>query len=297
MVEKKIPKSCGTHDGTFHADEVTACALLVVFGQLDRDKIVRTRDPEKLSQCEFVCDVGGIYDPANKLFDHHQCDYQGSMSSAGMILLYLKEASIISEQQYYLFNNNLISGVDDHDNGLDPQIPGFCTYSHIMANFTPIHYDSTPDEQDAAFYVALDFAIGHLTRMQERYQYVYSCREDVAKAMEPRNECLLFDRAIPWMDLFFEMGGINHPAQFVIMPTGTHWKLRGIPPTPDDKMEVRLPLPLDWAGHLEGDLKEISGIEGAIFCHKGRFISVWETEEDAKRALEYTLQHAKKELR
>ncbi len=296
MVEKIIPKSCGTHDGTFHADEVTACALLIVFGLVDRDKIQRTREPLKLNLCEYVCDVGGIYDQSKKLFDHHQVEYQGSLSSAGMILLYLKETYILDERVYYYFNNNLISGVDDHDNGLDPQIPGFCTYSHVMANFTPIKYDSKPEEQDTAFFVALDFAIGHLQRMWNRYQYVHSCREDVVQAMEPSDECLIFDRAIPWMDLFFELGGINHSAKFVVMPAGTHWKLRGIPPTPDDKMEVRLPLPLDWAGHLEGDLKDISGIEGAIFCHKGRFISVWETKEDALKALEYTLQQAKKEL-
>jgi uncharacterized UPF0160 family protein len=296
MVDKIIPKSCGTHDGTFHADEVTACALLIVFGLIDRDKIYRTRDPAKLSQCEYVCDVGGTYDSSQKLFDHHQVEYQGSLSSAGMILSYLKEANILNEQVYYYFNNNLISGVDDHDNGLDPQIPGICTYSHVMANFTPIHYDSKPEDQDAAFYRALDFAMGHLQRMWDRYQYVHSCREDVALAMEPRDECLMFDRALPWMDLFFELEGINHPAQFVIMPTGIHWKLRGIPPTYDDRMEVRLPLPMEWAGHLEEDLKDISGIEGAIFCHKGRFISVWETKKDALLALEYTLQNAKKEL-
>lgn len=296
MVDKITPKSCGTHDGTFHADEVTACALLIVFDLIERSKIVRTRDQKKLKQCEFVCDVGGIYDPDEKLFDHHQADYQGSMSSAGMILLYLKEQGVLNQQEYFYFYNGLISGVDDHDNGVDPQIPGICTYSHVMANFTPIHYDVGKEEQEKAFYFALDFAIGHLQRMWDRYCYTHSCREIISETMEKCKECLLFDRAIPWMDLFFELGGVHHPAQFVVMPTGSHWKLRGIPPTPDDKMEVRMPLPQDWAGHLEGDLKEICGIKGAIFCHKGRFISVWETKEDALAALEYTMQHAKKEL-
>ena len=57
-------------------------------------------------------------------------------------------------------------------------------------------------------------------------------------------------------------------------------------------MKVRLPQPKQWAGLLDEDLKRISGIPGAIFCHKGRFISVWETREDALKALEYTLKHA-----
>ncbi len=59
------------------------------------------------------------------------------------------------------------------------------------------------------------------------------------------------------------------------MPSGGHWKLRGIPPNSEEKMKVRLPLPLEWAGLLDEDLKSASGISGAIFCHKGRFISLF----------------------
>jgi len=70
------------------------------------------------------------------------------------------------------------------------------------------------------------------------------------------------------------------------MPSGTHWKLRGIPPSLDDRMRVRSPLPEKWAGLMGDDLKKATGISGAIFCHKGRFISVWETREDALKAWE-----------
>lgn len=295
MTGTKQLRSCGTHDGTFHADEVTACALLILFDLIDENKIVRTRNYEKLQNCEFVCDVGGVYNPEAKLFDHHQAEYDGPMSSAGMILLYLKNQGIINESEYNFFNTVLIIGVDEHDNGLDPQIPGVSTYSNVVSNFTPIHYDIKPQEQDDAFFQALAFAKGHLKRMWERYRYTSSCKAIVGKVMEKRDNYLLFEKAIPWMDPFFELGGVDHPAQFVIMPTGKHWKLRGIPPSPDDKMEVRLPLPQEWAGHLEEDLKRISGIPGAIFCHKGRFISVWETCDDALKALRYTLSHVTNE--
>lgn len=293
MAENKIKRSCGIHDGMFHADEVTACTLLILFDLIDEDKIIRTRDIDVLSTCEFVCDVGGIYDPQKKFFDHHQADYQGSLSSAGMILQYLKDKGIVSEEVYNFFNNSLIKGVDDHDNGLDPQIPGICTYSHILANFTPVHYDAEPQELEGAFRKALAFARGHLERLWQRYQYTHSCREIIADAMRKNGTYLYFNRAIPWMDVFFELDGINHPALFVVMPSGKHWKVRGIPPNPERKMEVRHPLPKEWAGLLEEDLKKITGIEGAIFCHKGRFISVWETENDAMEALEKILNRAK----
>lgn len=286
-------RTLGTHDGSFHADEVTACALLLLFDLIDWDKIMRTRDPQLLGECEFVCDVGGIYDPAAKLFDHHQVDYTGPLSSAGMILAYLQEHQIITQEEYQFFNDSLILGVDAHDNGNDPQLKGVTTYSHIIANFTPIHHDAEPEFQNSAFFQALDFSFGHLKRLHERYLYIQSCRQIVAEAMHPHQHYLFFEQSLPWMDSFFELGGANHPATFVIMPSGAHWKLRGIPPNPDNKMKVRIPLPENWAGLIEDDLRVASGIPGAIFCHKGRFISVWESKEDAFKALELVLSQQK----
>lgn len=286
---RKIPRSFGTHDGTFHADEVTACALLLLFDLIDYDKIIRTRDLHILAGCQYVCDVGGEYNPDLKLFDHHQVDYKGNLSSAGMILLYLKDRHIISQKEYDFFNQSVILGVDAHDNGKDLQIPGVCTYSNIVSGFTPIVHDCDPAVQEAAFFEALNFARGFLNRLWQRYQYTQTCRQLVIESMNKNKECLIFDKNIPWMEVFFEMNGIQHPAQFVIMPSGKHWKLRGIPPTNEDRMKVRFPLPEEWAGLLDDDLKKISGISGAIFCHKGRFISVWETKEDSLKALDYIL--------
>ena len=62
----------GTHDGTFHCDEVLACWMLKQLPRFKNAQIVRTRDNTKLSQCAIVVDVGGIYDPEKNKFDHHQ---------------------------------------------------------------------------------------------------------------------------------------------------------------------------------------------------------------------------------
>lgn len=286
MSESKIPRSFGTHDGSFHADEVTACALLILFNVINRDGIVRSRNLSDLNACEYVCDVGGIYDPSRKLFDHHQQDYQGPLSSAGMVLNYLHQIQAINTKQRDFFEYSIIMGVDAHDNGKELHSKGVCTYSHIISNFNPIDYDAGPEAQNHAFFEALDFAVAHLTRMWNRYIYTHSCQEVVAEAMKNGKSLLMFDKSIPWLDIFFEMEGSKHPANFVIMPSGQHWKLRGIPPTLEEKMKVRHPLPEEWAGLIGDDLKRASGIDGAIFCHKGRFISVWETKEDALTAWE-----------
>ena len=291
----KNPRSFGTHDGTFHADEVTACALLLLFDHIDRDKIVRTRNPSELQQCEYVCDVGGAYLPKQKLFDHHQVEYQGPLSSAGMILAYLKEEGSLLKKEYDFLNHSIILGVDAHDNGQDVQKVGVCTYSHIISQYNPVHgADKAAFEK--AFFEALAFSKGLLERIWNRYQYTQSCRQIVAEAMTRPMEYLMFDRNIPWLEIFFELEGEHHPALFVIMPSDGHWKLRGIPPAYDKRMQVRLPLPQEWAGLSDEDFKKASGIKGAIFCHKGRFISVWEKREDAIKAVEMILSKRKGEV-
>jgi uncharacterized UPF0160 family protein len=279
-----ISRSFGTHDGSFHADEVTACALLLLFHQIDRDKIYRTRNLELLSHCDYVCDVGGLYDPKKKRFDHHQVEYQGPLSSAGMILLYLKEQEIISSFLYDYFNQTIILGVDAHDTGCACLEIGVMTFSQVVSNFLPIPYEVTAEEMLNAFFVAVDFVIGHLDRLQGRFAYAQKCKDVVKDAMSSSQTMLMFDHSLPWMENFFDLGGERHSAQFVIMPSGLHWKLRGIPPDLAHRMKVRTLLPESWAGLHDQDLQRVSGITGAIFCHKGLFISIWETKEDAIKA-------------
>ena len=285
MQSQQQCRSFGTHDGTFHADEVTACALLLLTDLIDIDKIIRTREKSLLDRCEYVCDVGGVYDPGQKRFDHHQVEYTGPLSSAGMVLDYLRKTKRLSQQEADFFNASVIRGVDAHDNGKDPQIPGYCLFSHVISNFNPINYDASAEEFSHAFLEAVSFAHMQLYRSLERFRYNQLSRVEVQKAMSERKDCLIFDRQIPWIDAFFELGGERHPAAFVIMPVSEGWKLRGIPPTSDDRMQVRIPLPAAWAGLMDKELEKASGIPGAIFCHKGRFISMWKTKAAAFTAL------------
>ncbi len=285
------PRSLGTHDGSFHADEVTACSLLLLFDRIDRNKVYRTRDDKRIEKCDYVCDVGGLYDPNRRRFDHHQIDYKGSMSSAGMVLLYLKDLSVIDPHLYDYFNKSLIMGVDAHDNGVAKLEPGIASFSQVISNFLPIEYDVSPEEMNKAFFQAVDFATNHLDRLQKRHFYTLECKAAVKKAMIQGANALVFNESLPWLENFFELGGEVHPAQFVIMPSGPHWKLRGIPPSLADRMKVRKPLPEEWAGLHAEDLRKVSKIKGAVFCHKGRFISIWETKEDALKALHISMGH------
>jgi uncharacterized UPF0160 family protein len=285
-----VPHSFGTHSGTFHADEVTACALMILAGRVQEDRIVRSREPQILSRCEYVADVGGVYNPRQKAFDHHQLDYQGDRASAGLILDYLQDQGDFSPALAEHLRRSLIWGVDAVDTGKFHPILGMCTFSQVIANFNPIAYEAAPEEQDRAFHQALEFTMGHVKRLMERFHESIAAQQAVKEAMAASKTALVFDRAVPWQDAFFELGGEQHPARFVIMPSGPHWKVRAIPPTANDRMGVRQPLPENWAGLLNDELAKVSGIPGAVFCHKGRFISVWETKEAAQAALNKTLE-------
>lgn len=284
MEDLKLSRSVAVHSGSFHADEVMACALLAFCGLVDADKIVRTREKEKIFHCEYVCDVGGEYNPAKKHFDHHQKEYEGILSSAGMVLQYIIDQKHIDPHFGAYLDQSLISGIDAIDNGNLKVPKGLTTFSSVIGNYMPVQYTASPDEIDAGFHAAFDFSLQHLKRLQEKYTYARNHRETIQHAMQQYEDCIIFEEAFPWMDTFFELDGQMHPAKFIIMPTDEHWKLRGIPPSLGEKMKVRVKMPKKWAGLMDDDLAQVSKIEGAVFCHKGRFISIWRTKEDALKA-------------
>jgi uncharacterized UPF0160 family protein len=86
-----------THNGQFHADEVFACALILE--HVRELKIERTRvinDVEYSNKETFIVDVGGIYDPEMRNFDHHQDE---TLEASNMLVLfYLRDNGIISEK-------------------------------------------------------------------------------------------------------------------------------------------------------------------------------------------------------
>ena len=67
-----------THDGSFHADDVFACASLLLLLEKKGKKfeIIRTRDEEMLKKGDYVFDIGRVYDANKNRFDHHQSNFK-----------------------------------------------------------------------------------------------------------------------------------------------------------------------------------------------------------------------------
>lgn len=84
-----------THDGAFHADEVTAIAIIKLWHNDLPVEIVRSRERSMFTDVyTYVVDVGGEYDGVS-LFDHHQRDFDmergngNPYASAGLLWKFL----------------------------------------------------------------------------------------------------------------------------------------------------------------------------------------------------------------
>jgi len=131
-----------THNGIFHADEVTAIALIEVFVD---EEVTISRVPhnsEDLDSFDMVIDIGKKYDGV-KFFDHHQ--YKGGKSSAGLIWSYINKRYPKIEQFVRL--------VDMHDTGVKQAT--LFEFPSLISTFNTQKIYAR--EQDKAFLDALSF--------------------------------------------------------------------------------------------------------------------------------------------
>jgi len=143
-----------THNGIFHADEVTAVALLKLFTD-DNISIQRIKhDTKDFFKYDMVIDIGKKLD-RKKYFDHHQ--YKGGKSSAGLIWDYLEQ------ENNYPNITKLIKMVDANDVGSLKAKP--FEYSSLIKHFNS-NNDIYSDEQDLCFTKAVDFAFTILQSMR-----------------------------------------------------------------------------------------------------------------------------------
>ncbi|KAK0702617.1 metal-dependent protein hydrolase [Apiosordaria backusii] len=127
----------GTHNGHFHADEALAVYMLRKhIPTYANAKLVRTRDPKLLDECDIVVDVGGEYEPARHRYDHHQRTFSTTfperatkLSSAGLVYMHFGKQIIArrlskpedSEQVGLIWNKiyqSFVEALDAHDNGI-----------------------------------------------------------------------------------------------------------------------------------------------------------------------------------
>ena len=120
-------KKLVTHSGSFHTDDIFACATLSLFleKKSEQFEIIRTRDEGIITSADYVFDVGGIYDPEKNRFDHHQKGGAGKhddgieYSSFGLVWDKFGEALSDSKETKDIIERRLVEPIDAFDNGMN----------------------------------------------------------------------------------------------------------------------------------------------------------------------------------
>lgn len=305
----------GTHDGTFHADEVLACSMLCMLPQYREATIVRSRDKEVLQQCDIAVDVGGIYDAATNRYDHHQREFTDTMhelgystrlSSAGLVYRHFgaevlallapdTDARALYKKVYKSFMEE-IDGIDNGKEAFDGQRQYDVTTT-LSARVGELNAQWNDDKSttNARFATAMgmvgkEFA----SRVLSMARCWWPARSlvlealNAAKDVHPTREILVFKNSCPWDAHLFELeeelaaagdADVKGAAKYVLYAEpapSTKWRIQAVP-VEEGSFSQRKSLPEAWRGVRDAALSEKSGIDGCIFVHAGGFIGGNET--------------------
>ncbi len=297
-----------THSGGFHADELLSSVILTRLSP--QAKIVRSRAPEWITPGEdrIIYDVGGAYDADTRIFDHHQ---RGAplredgqpYSSFGLIWKHYGHAYLAVygipedhiETIHQSFDKSFVLPIDLTDNGaLSPSIAGplaGLTLPSLLETLKPTFDNDDPKADDLAFHAALAIARSFVEASIEKKAAKLRAETQVLGSIAAAGEgrVLELSRGMPFRPAIIKAGA-DH-LLFVVHPRDKDWCVTGIRRA-DEGFELRADLPAAWAGLTNGDLETASGVEGATFCHNGRFIAAAMTREAALAMAEIAVREA-----
>ena len=244
--------SISTHDNGFHADEVTAIALYNVFVSANYE-VIRSRDESLIAKSDMEIDVGGAYNPSNLQFDHHQRDYTGELSSAGMIWEWLCAGD--PRKKEYRRIGNLVADVDAQDTGRVKH--GAFHYCNLISMKNDS--DIKGQEQERAFLDAVAFAVDIIRNILSK---------DITEIEnKPKLEAMVVsDEVATLADMEFIPGW-----QRKAIEAGAKIFLS----FDDVKCSyTALTVPLQEGEFESSNTLSSTGDSSEVFCHKAGFISV-----------------------
>jgi uncharacterized UPF0160 family protein len=290
-----IPDFLVTHSGGFHADELLSSVILTrLFPQA---RLVRSRSPEWITAKgdRIIYDVGGSYDFAAGIFDHHQRgaplrDDGQPYSSFGLIwkhygreyLAALRLAPADLDAIHASFDEGFVLPIDLADNGvLSPAMAGplaSLTLPALLETLKPVFDESDPEADDRAFHRALAVAATFVEARIAQSAAKLRAEGLVYRAITAAGEGRVLELPIgmPFRSAIVKAGA-DH-LLFVVHPREKDWCITGIRRS-EEGFELRADLPAAWAGLTNGALEAVCGVEGASFCHNGRFIAAARTRE------------------
>jgi uncharacterized UPF0160 family protein len=306
-----------THGGKFHADDAWAVAVLLLLHP--EAELVRTRDPAIIARADVAIDVGGVWNPAQGRFDHHQKGFDGARvsgvpyASAGLVwrehgarcvaLLAERHAGYKltdegAQQMAYAIDADVVQYLDLSDVGAARNAPGSYGLSAIVSGFNP----NWMDEQRLGYGPAAEAyrdsqfrrVLGLLTDLMinaVKYRVgALLAVEQVrhADVLEGGRVLFLKNAALPWTAVVRK----EMPKVLFVISYSLAEQRHMIHTVPSsaESFDARADLPAAWAGLRDADLAAVTGVPDAGFCHNGRFIA-------AAKSYEGILEMARQALR
>ncbi len=288
-----------THDGSFHADDIFACATLsILFERKGHDfEVTRTREPELIQAADYVFDVGGVHDEATNRFDHHQVGGAGKRkfgegnkaveieyAAFGLVWKKFGEEVAGSKKAADIIEKKLVAAIDAGDNGQDLLENKYDVYPYtIQSVFSSMRPTWKEDDltDDEMFFKCVVIAKEILLREIVQAQDSTEAEEKMIAAYHNTE-----DKRIIVLDknYSFEYSLENFPEPlYLISPSrkiADKWSVRAVRKDPK-KFTNKKDFPKAWAGLRDEALQQVTGVPDAIFCHRALFLAVAKTKEGA----------------
>jgi uncharacterized UPF0160 family protein len=278
-----------THNGDFHPDDSFCIAALSILYQ-GNIKIVRTRDEKIISKADFVVDVGLEYDSSKNRFDHHQEGGAGKRengipySTFGILWKEYGERICGSKKVADILDRELVEVIDADDNGvslykslIDEVYP--FTITDVIYSMYPTWKESDKDT-DGVFLKAVAFAQTILSREIKRAKDKNEANyfiEEIYKSSEDKRIIVFDEKHLPKDSL----SDYPEPLFSVYKERdGSRWRVTAVRIS-EKSFESRKKFPESWAGKRQEDLRKITGVSDAVFCHNSCVFAGAETKEGA----------------
>ena len=312
-----------THNGNFHADEVTAC---VIFSLLYSEiKIIRTRDREKMETADYVIDVSGKFDLV-KHYDHHPAEFALARpngiryATSGLIwkkfgVTLLKK--IADENNINNIDQNILESSCQKIDSLMMEYIDLCDNGQLDSYTKQIANPTTPAENklfnnlngfymntpNIPFIVAMQNINSEDDEAQMKaFTTTVECLKPLIKNVLIQNiinerdikqvlksydgsEILWLNSKLPWKQAVFDNWDKFTKCMITVYPDAHHkgWRIQSLPKSKTSFFLNRKNAPLAWRGKEDEELNKLIGISSATFVHRTGFTGGAQNIEDIRK--------------
>lgn len=287
----KEKKKLITHNGSFHADDIFATAMLLILLERkgESGEVIRSRDPEILKTGDYVFDVGGVYDAEKNLFDHHQVGGAGKnkngieYSSFGLVWKKFGAELCESSEVALFVEKKLVSPIDAWDNGFDLVEGRHEVAPYYIQNMFFVMQPTWQEDDmklDEIFLKCVEIAKIVLVREIVHAKDTIMAEKSVISIYQETSDkrIIVLDKNYP---VEYTLDSFPEPL-FLIYPrkTDNTWGVKTVRKNPK-MFDNRKDFPKAWGGLKDEELQKVSGVSDAIFCHRALFLVVAKSKEGA----------------